>query len=527
MLKIVIIDDEPSVLDGLQIFLGSSNMFKIVGQASDGKAAFTVIKQTQPDIVICDIRMPGLTGLELLEKVNSEITPIPKFIMLSGYNDFAYARKAMQAGTVGYMTKPLDPEELDIELTRVAAIIDSERKINLDNLELIRYTANQLYNDVINGKCNEKLSRKACFIFDIPSKTNMSIIRFVTIADGSKQPNTGLVSELLVRIAGTKNENRVFYNGNGSYIIIVHEEDEDFKSRRILPEIWSRHLEEINLADYGLLDCWVLISGVSNYEVLKNIAVCSKQLDQLHMYCMLHPESTIVSYDALEENTVFHKQVRTEERSILPDTLYDNVVDAMKGTNIDEVISAVNNFFKELYRNVSTDLIFSVCLYKLADVVRKTASAFEIEAINQILDFTASISIRNPNCKKLAQSMCSHVFQKLNSNKDISLVILEDEIIDYIKDNSTIKNLSIQVIAEKFSLPAIIISKIIKKKTGKKFNDYINYLRIEYAKMLFASEDLKITTVCDEAGYSDYGYFTKKFKEHTSVLPSDYKKKYS
>lgn len=529
MLKIVIVDDEPSVLEGLQIFLGAhkNNGYEIAGQASDGRAAFPVIKETRPDIVICDIRMPGMTGLELIEKVNSEITPVPKFIILSGYNDFAYAKKAMQSGAIGYMTKPLDPEELENELARAVEIIENERRINRENLELIRYTANQLYNDVINGKRSEKLARKAGFIFGMPEKGNMGIIRFVAVTGGDEQPGSDRIYDLLMKITGIRNENCIFYNGNGSYIIIIHEGLKELYASCTSPANWFGQLHEINPADYGLQSYWVLISGTCSSGILDNISECTKQLDQLHTYCMLHPESTIVSYDAMDKSSLFHIQAGTEKWRILPNALYNNIVEAIKGQDADKVRDAVDNLFIELYRTVRSDLIFSVCLYRLADVVRKTASSFGIEAGKEIMDFTASISIRNTNCKKLALAMCSHVFEKLNSHNDKSLVILENEIIDYIKADFALKNLSIQLIADKFSLPAIIISKIVKKKTGKKFNDYINYLRIEYAKMLFASEDMKITAVCDEAGYSDYGYFTKKFKELTGVLPSEYKKKYS
>lgn len=528
MLKIVIVDDEPSVLEGLQFFLGKEkDWYQIVGQASDGKAAFPVIRDTQPDLVICDIRMPGLTGLELIEKVNSELTPVPKFIMLSGYNDFAYARRAMQSGAIGYMTKPLDQDELTNELARAEEIIRNERRINRENLELIRYTANQLYNDVISRKRSEKLTRKACFIFSMPEKVKMRIIRFIAVTTGDEQHKANHIYDLLIKITGIENENCIFYNGNGSYIIIVNEDMNSPDPRCTTPENWARQLAEINPADYGLQAYWVLISGVCGSGILDNISECTKQLDQLHIYCMLHPENTIISYDAMDKSSLFHKQAGAEKWRILPDALYDSVVDAIKGSDADKVKSAVDNLFIALYGIARSDLIFSVCLYRLADVVRKTASSFSIEAGKQIMDFTASISIRNPNCKKLALEMCSYVFEKLNSNNEKSLVILENEIIDYIKADFALKNLSIQLIADKFSLPAIIISKIVKKKTGKKFNDYINYLRIEYAKILFASEDMKITAVCDEAGYSDYGYFTKKFKELTGVLPSEYKKKYT
>ncbi len=528
MLRVVIVDDEPSVLEGLQIFLSSdTNWCEIVGQASDGKAAFPVIKETQPDIVICDIRMPGMTGLELIEKVNSEVTPIPKFIMLSGYNDFTYARTAMQSGAIGYMTKPIDPVELENELARAGEIIENEKRTHRENLELIRYTANQLYNDVIDGKRSEKLARKAGFIINMPENAKMRIIRFIAITSSDEQTESNRIYELLMKITGIENENCFFYNGNGSYIIIINEDSKELDPKFALPENWSSQLGSINPDDYGLKACWVLISGACSMGILDNISECTKQLDQLHTYCMLHPEITIVSYDDMDEDSIFLKQAVTEKWRILPDALYNSVLDAVKGTDEDTLRTAVEDLFIELYRNVRSELIFSVCLYRLADVVRKAASSFGIEAGRQIMDFTASIDIRNPNCKNLALTMCIYVFEKLNSNNDKSLVILENEIIDYIKTEFALKNLSIQLIADKFSLPAIIISKIVKKKTGRKFNDYVNYLRIEYAKVLFASEDMKITSVCDEAGYLDYGYFTKKFKELTGVLPSDYKRKYT
>lgn len=105
MLKAVIVDDEPSVLEGLKIFVDwQKEGYEIVGEASDGLSAFPIICEKHPDLVICDIRMPGLNGLELLEKIRKTVSPVPKFLMLSGYSEFSYARKAMQLGAVGYLT---------------------------------------------------------------------------------------------------------------------------------------------------------------------------------------------------------------------------------------------------------------------------------------------------------------------------------------------------------------------------------------------------------------------------------------
>ena len=147
--------------------------------------------------------------------------------------------------------------------------------------------------------------------------------------------------------------------------------------------------------------------------------------------------------------------------------------------------------------------------------MRKIASSYGIEAGRVILDFTRAVGSHNPNCKKLAHVMCIHLFNKLNEHSDKPINLLENEIIEYIKKNYRRKSFSIQHISERFSLPTMVISKIVKKKTGKKFNDYVNYLRIEYAKTLFASEDIKTTAVCCDSDI----LITDISAENSSSLP--------
>lgn len=528
MLKVLLVDDEPSVIEGLRIFVNWNQMgFEIVGEASDGTSSFSLISKTRPELVICDIWMPGLNGLELIEKVNANIYPTPKFILLSGHNDFAYAQKALQLSAIGYLTKPLCPEELTHELTNAASMIQNERISKQENLELIRYTTNQLYNDIMAGKCSEKLIRKARFIFNIPENAKVRVVQFITDA-GDKTYNNpeNRVYDLLMRLTGIQNENCVFYNGNGNYVIVMNDSMQAFQSDAIFAEQLTGQLKTIDPENYGFCAFWTLISGVSNSGVLESIYSCGKQLEQLQTYCLLHPESSVVCYNSLDESVLLNEQSKTGLGTVFPELFFDNIVNALKGNDEREVSSVVDKFFNELNKNGGSRSLYSIYLYRLADVVGKMAYAYGIDVNRAIHHFTKSIDNMNPNCKKLAIDMCIFVFQKQNINNNKPLVLLENEIINYIKTNFR-NSLSLQNIAEIFSLSPIIISKIIKKKTEKKFNDYLNYLRIEYAKMLIASANMKITSVCDESGYADYCYFTEKFKELTGVSPSEYKKKYS
>jgi two-component system response regulator YesN len=471
--------------------------------------------------------MPGLNGLELIEKVNTDIKPTPEFILLSGYNDFSYAQKAMQLGALGYLTKPLDAEELIHELSRAAGIIESKRKAHRENLELIRYTANQLYNDILDGKKSEKLRRKAQFIFGIPDKAKMRVIEFITGAgSGKNNKPEDTIYDFLIQISGIRNENCIFYNGSGSYIAVIHDDKQKFAYCKKFQEQLSEKLKRANLEMHEHRSFWALISGMSDGDILECICKCGKQLGQLHTYCMLHPEHNVVLYDALEKGRILCEPPETGSGAEFPDLPYGRLINALKGNDASEISDVLDIFFEELDQKRYSSRLCSVFLFRLADVVRKMAYACGVEANKVILDFTESIGSMNPACKKLALDMCNYVFEKLNSNNEKPIVYLENEIINYIKENYR-KNLSLQNIAENFSLSAIIISKIVRKKTGLKFNDYCNYLRIEYAKTLIASANMKVTAVCEESGYSDYNYFTEKFKEFAGVSPSEYKKKYS
>jgi len=470
--------------------------------------------------------MPGLNGLELIEKINTETKSIPKFLMLSGYNDFAYARKALELGAVGYLTKPMDSEELKLELNRVTVMIENDKKSNREQLEMLRYAANQIYNDLIGGTRSDKLIRKARFIFGMPENAKIRIIRLIITPEKGFDPvNQSDVYDLLLKATGIENENCVFYNGNGFYIALLHEGMEKFPSYLVLEEKLQRRFREYARDNPWIQCSWALISGVSAPVLPENILDCERQLDKLHTWCMLHPENRIACYDAFHGSTVSLDESGMD--AVLPEQAFNQVASAIQGNDAGLVRSAVESFFTNLNQIIGQIRLSSVCLYRLADVVRKTASTYGIEAGSAILDFTKSIGAFSPNCRKLALEMCMVVFRKLNLSHDKPIVLLENEIIEYIRTNCRRKNISIQNIAEYFSIPGMIVSKIVKKKTKYKFNDYINYLRIEYAKTLFATEDMKVAAVCDESGYSDYGYFTRKFKEHTGVLPSEYKKRYS
>lgn len=119
MIKTVIVDDEPNIREGLKLIINWEELgFEIIGEASNGRAALTLIKETMPDLIITDIKMPELTGLELIKeckKIGKEFS----YIILSGHSEFEMAKKALHMGVSNYLLKPIDEIELEETLTEI------------------------------------------------------------------------------------------------------------------------------------------------------------------------------------------------------------------------------------------------------------------------------------------------------------------------------------------------------------------------------------------------------------------------
>ena len=113
MIKVMIADDEPFIRQGLKILINWEQYgFEICGEAANGKEALELMEREEYDLVITDIKMPGMNGLELIEHTWEKVSRHTRFIILSGFYEFEYARKAIKYGVVDYVLKPVQMEEL-------------------------------------------------------------------------------------------------------------------------------------------------------------------------------------------------------------------------------------------------------------------------------------------------------------------------------------------------------------------------------------------------------------------------------
>ena len=138
MIKVFLVEDEFAIREGIKRSVNwETNGFELVGEAGDGEVAFPKILKEKPDILLTDIRMPFMDGLELASLVRKELPQI-KIIVLSGYDDFNYAKKAISIGVEEYMLKPVSGDDLINELRKVADAIQAERSEELVRQKYLR-----------------------------------------------------------------------------------------------------------------------------------------------------------------------------------------------------------------------------------------------------------------------------------------------------------------------------------------------------------------------------------------------------
>ena len=133
MLKVILVDDEPYILQGLQVIIDWEDCgFEIAAVCHNGKEALNFLKENTVDLVITDIKMPEMTGLELLERIRTENISDAYFAILSGYNDFSFAQKAIRYSCMEYMLKPVAKEQL---LELISKVLEQRKSIVIEEEE--------------------------------------------------------------------------------------------------------------------------------------------------------------------------------------------------------------------------------------------------------------------------------------------------------------------------------------------------------------------------------------------------------
>ena len=508
-MKLLIADDEIDVREGIRCLLDWSTLgFTICGEGKNGQDTLDQIRRLQPDVVLLDIRMPHLSGLEVVRLAKEEgFAGI--FIIVSGFSDFSYAQEAMHFGVTCYLTKPIDEEELEKALLDARQLLLKEQG-KQKRLVLYRNWAREsiLY-DIINNQVSYPLSD--CRDLQLEAAV-FQVVLYTSYNQESPQSIWDFAE--ILRLAN-RNHNSVDYIRNGNHNVIILKGD---LALRRFEELADHY---INQPQKGSpLDALFLTYGrpVSSIEQIHISYSDAKRLMKRRFFCSFNQH--VMCYKDMPV------EAQPERTGFVMDYTYSQLLsDCIQSGNRHMMLDVLEKLRQTLY---CSGLEISNIRHYLEDIMIQVKSSIIYAYGNLETLFPNHAAIIHTIEEKyylyeimefftLQFEMCMNAIG--SPTRDSVL----DNILQYIRHNYQ-EDLKLSTIAELFGYNSSYLGKIFTKTTGKNFNAYLDEVRIENSMRLLMNDNYKVYEIAQLVGYSNVDYFHKKFRKHTGISPAEYRR---
>jgi two-component system response regulator YesN len=516
LFQAILCDDNEIILEGLETQINWTELgISLAGTASNGNEALSLIQSIIPDILITDIRMPFLDGLKLTAKAK-ELNNNIVIIFISGYNDFEYARAAVQLGTIDYILKPINPNELVKALkTAIEHCQQIYQGQYMNQMEIIR---DILYCDVsllsVTERCISKHfdSEMYCCVMRIEMNDN----ELASLSSNSRLSAEIRFSRLLEQLTQTD-------------IYIV--ERELSKCMLFLCNKFQKRIHELQDNIINMVR-HIYFSEENNYDVViasgniyKGIFNGSKTMGECNRALKLR---FIKGINA----TIFYNEVQEYSQAYDCRHEIDNILDIdfltpVKNQDkkvLEERLRLLRERLKEkggnsyLYMTLTIGGIYTGLMKELGEAGIDISEVFDdpIEEFQKVTD-RGTLDAVIENLQQSLFKICTCI----KTNKSRYGKIIENAF-KYMHTHYKQSTFSIEEVASAISMSTSYFSTIFKHQTGSTFTDYLIKIRMNKAMELLTHTNLKIYEVSFRIGYDNAAYFSAAFKRYTGLSPSEY-----
>jgi two-component system, response regulator YesN len=508
--KILIVDDEYLLRQGLKHLVDwKKEGFEIVGECSNGKEALDLIETAKPHIVISDIVMPVMDGIELSKLIKTKY-PEVQIIILSGYDDFDYVKTTFKLGVMDYILKPkLNPEEVLSLLKNIANKIPNLIILTkeIDNALNINSELSKLISGFDVNLNATEISK--AFPYDSFILMGSSLKLIAKKSSKSLQTIKTALANLVKHRFNTIINYELDINKDTFLILINFQKDNYFE----IPKIIEAMLIDISL-EYP--DIYFILGKVFNsIDMLSDMYKSS--FKPLLGYKFFFKDKTLISYDDVPKGSTKEKF----DFKYYSDQIYAlNVPSALhylkEYINSSIAHCAMNEFeLKTLFQNA---------LYNIINILDELH--FNVDAMNNSkLEYFQSIDETNyaDEFLCLLETIFNKIIMLINNNVLPVNDQIINKIIQYISINYN-EQLSLKEIADKFHFNYYYLSSYFNSHIQEGFSEYLNKIRVEKAIELLRDPKFPVSEVSFMVGYSDHSYFCKVFKKYMKATPSRYRK---
>lgn len=533
MLKVFLVEDETVIREGLRDKIPWEQYgFSLVGEASDGEMALPMIRKLKPDVLLTDIKMPFMDGLSLSEIVKDEFPKI-RVIIISGYDDFEYARQAIAAGVDQYLLKPITRATLRTVLLDLKEKIEQEseqqdyRTQYRDEMqEFEQFSLRRFFERILDGTLSvkeiyEEAGRRSLQL----SAACYNLILFSIYEKGS-----GLSREQRERLSRCQDEVYHYFLRHPQYILFRLNVSchgvlvkSDAGSMDALTESALSNMQRICEAEPGLMEWYAAVGDP--VERLSQLPQCYRQVNHYFACRFILPDRHILTKESLagylagqEEKNLGEVDAAKMDPEIIRDFL-------SRG-NENEIPDFVESYLGSIQNALKSRMFKSYVTLN----IRFAAAAF-LESIG------AKREIYEPELESAVQAMRSEdgdleayfvqvlrrameQRDKINSSQGGRIL---KKAVEYIDGGFDREGLSLNTVAEHTGVSANYLSAIFSQGMQKTFVEYVTEKRIEKAKRLLKQTEKPSGEIAREVGYKDAHYFSYVFKKFTGLSPREYR----
>ena len=481
MLKILLADDEELFRESLkQLIMWDKLNAVLYGEADNGETALELMKRQPPDIALVDINMPKLNGIDFIKK-SKAVCPDTKIVIISGYDKFEYAQKAIRLGVSSYLLKPINEQELDECLRNLAFEIEQEKQ---HVSEQIRSRDNHDY-IVLTGRMGTEENRfwqqymETGAAEEIPEQYHLDVVEddkknLVFILSGEKGLiDRNMALELVQRVRGVLQENGLYQSTFG--IGNMHEE---------VSGVYDSYQESLEVLPYDLSGSSSMVAEYQGHEgtEFQESRFLREQKLQLKKYM----------------NQRDFSQIEQVIETIFESVYQENLpVDVVRIISIEILFPCVEKIYREKLR--------------LSEEMRQKKMFKNLEEIKTYTELkTYILNEYRIECDYVKQDTAEKIPEKVK------------QVTDYIESYYSNEELSVGEISKKFFLNYNYLCVLFKKHMGMTINDYIFEVRMQNALNLMNASAVSVQEVAVSVGFLNVNYFSKCFKKKFGVPPSEY-----
>lgn len=531
MYRIIIAEDEEDVRKTIMECINESETeFQVAAAAGDGVEAVELVKKLKPDILVTDICMPKLNGLELIRAVRETGLDIA-VVVISGYDEFTYAQEAMRLGVREYLLKPFLPEELFEILEETKRLLEERSQLakNIQRMTIQierakEYSRDYFLNLLLEGE--PEAARQAGEELGLTSEDVwhcVAVVKGEAANGGGQDYQPDILGEYLEIIAGNYFEKDIrmypLSRQGGQYVLLFQRSGKSAK----------RFAEDIRL---GMEKICV---GMEQYHkvrltcALGNIyCEFEKIRESYHEACdirrsALYEEKTVVAYTEIQKNgNQIDGEYEAELRNQMLLAVQMGLAEEAR-QRLAELTAYYAEFSLGQVEYISVSLVRLVL--RISDAVEQAGGQIPAWNDERIITYlkrhftSGSLTEARKVLEEYVEKCCAQL-ARMNEGYSDRIVNNARAIIDCNLDN---EDFSLEMLAKELHFSSNYVRQLLKNKLGMNFSDYLLQKRMELAEALLCNPNYKIQCIAEKTGYSNPQYFARCFKKYYGCTPTSYR----